>query len=134
MPAGLTLSASCVVSGTPTTAGTSTVQVKATDASTPVETVTGPESITVSPAPLSLTLSSLPNATVGTAYTATIGVAGGTSPYNCSIVAGTLPAGLTLGGACVVSGTPTVAGTVTLSVKATDAGNPVLKPQPARSD
>jgi hypothetical protein len=125
LPAGLTLSASCVVSGTPTTAGTSTAQVKATDAGTPVETVTGPESITVSPAPLTLTLSSLPNATVGTPYTATIGVSGGTTPYSCSIVAGTLPAGLTLGAACVVSGTPTVAATVTLSVKATDTSNPV---------
>ena len=112
------------MSGTPTTAGTSTVQVKATDSSSPVETVTGPESITVSPAPLYLTLSNLPNATVGTPYTATIGVAGGTPPYSCSIVAGTLPAGLTLGAACVVSGTPTVADTVTLSVKATDSSNP----------
>jgi large repetitive protein len=125
LPAGLILSAGCVVSGTPTTAGTSIVQVKATDSSTPVETVTGPESITVSPGPLTLTLSSLPNATVGTPYTATIGVAGGTPPYSCSIVAGTLPAGLTLGAACVVSGTPTVAGTVTLSVKATDSTSPV---------
>jgi hypothetical protein len=125
LPAGLTLSAGCVVSGTPTTAGTSIVQVKATDSSNPVETITGPESITVSPAPLTLTLSSLPNATVGTPYTATIGVAGGTPPYSCSIVAGTLPAGLTLGAACVVSGTPTVAETVTLSVKATDSSNPV---------
>ena len=125
LPAGLTLAASCVVSGTPTTAGTSTAQVKATDTSTPIETVTGPESLTVSPAPLALTLSSLPNATVGTPYTATIGVSGGTPPYSCSIVAGTLPAGLTLGAACVVSGTPTVAATVTLSVKATDTGSPV---------
>jgi hypothetical protein len=114
-----------VVSGTPTAAGTFTAQIKATDSSTPVETVTGPESITVAPAPLALTLSNLPNATVGTAYSATIGVSGGTSPYSCSIVAGTLPAGLTLGTACVVSGTPTVAETVSLSVKATDSSNPV---------
>jgi hypothetical protein len=125
LPAGLSLSAGCVVSGTPTTAGTSTVQVKATDTSSPVETVTGPESITVSPAPLILTLSNLPNATVGTPYTATIGVSGGTPPYSCSIVAGTLPAGLTLGAGCVVSGTPTVAETITLSVKATDTSSPV---------
>jgi large repetitive protein len=125
LPGGLTLSAGCVVSGTPTAAGTFTAQVKATDSSTPVETITGPESITVSPAPLALTLSNLPNATVGTAYSATIGVSGGTSPYSCSIVAGTLPAGLTLGTACVVSGTPTVAETVSLSVKATDSSNPV---------
>jgi len=125
LPPGLALSAGCVVSGTPTTVGSSTVQVKATDSSSPVETVTGPESITVSPTPLTLTVSSLPNATVGTPYTATIGVAGGTPPYSCSIVAGTLPAGLTIGAGCVVSGTPTVAETVALSVKATDSSSPV---------
>src|ERR1700761_9652081 len=77
------------------------------------------------PSPLSLTASSLPNATVGTPYSATIGVSGGTSPYACSLVSGTLPAGLALGAGCVVSGTPTVAATVTLGVKATDSSNPV---------
>jgi hypothetical protein len=125
LPAGLTLSAACVVSGTPTVAGTSSVMVKATDASHPVETVTGPESITVSPAPLSILLSNLPNATVGTPYTATIGVSGGTAPYSCTLTGGTLPAGLTLSAACVVSGTPTVAETVILTIKATDSTNPV---------
>ena len=125
LPAGLSLSTSCVVSGTPTTAGSFTAQVKATDASSPVETITGPETIVVSPAPLTLTTSTLPNATVGTPYSATIGVSGGTAPYACSIVSGTLPAGLSLGAGCVISGTPTVAGTVTLGVKATDSSNPV---------
>ncbi len=123
LPAGLTLNG-CVVSGTPTTPGTSTITVKVTDSSNPAETVTGPVTLTVSPAALTLTLSSLPNATVGTPYTSTIGVAGGTAPYSCAITAGTLPVGLTLTG-CVVSGTPTVAGTAHLTVKATDSSNPV---------
>ena len=113
------------MSGTPTTAGTSTMQVKATDTSSPVETVNGPESITVSPAPLSLTLATLPGATVGVSYSATIGVSGGTAPYACSQVGGTLPAGLTLSASCVVSGTPTTAGTSTVQVKATDSSTPV---------
>ena len=125
LPAGLSLSAACVVSGTPTTAGTSTATVKATDASNPVEMTSGPEGITISPAPLTLTVSNLPPATVGTPYSATIGVTGGTAPYGCSLAAGTLPAGLTLAANCVVSGTPTVPDMVTLSVKATDASNPV---------
>ena len=125
LPAGLTLSAGCVVSGTPTAAGTSTVQVKATDTGTPVENVTGPESITVSPAPLTLTLATLPGATVGVPYSATIGVSGGTAPYACSQAGGTLPAGLTLSAGCVVSGTPTTAGTSTVQVKATDTSTPV---------
>jgi hypothetical protein len=125
LPAGLTLGAGCVISGNPTTAGSSTVTVKATDTSNPVKTTTGPVTVTVAPAALSLTVTNLPNATVGTPYTATIGVSGGTSPYSCSIVSGTLPTGLALGAGCVVSGTPLVAGTVTLGVKATDSSSPV---------
>jgi hypothetical protein len=122
LPAGLTLSG-CTVSGTPTTAGTSTVQVKVTDSSNPQQTTSGPESITINPAPLKLTLATLPDGTVNVPYTATIGVTGGTPPYSCSITSGTLPAGLTLSG-CTVSGTPTAAGTTTVQVKVTDSGNP----------
>jgi Putative Ig domain len=125
LPAGLTLGAGCVITGTPTTAGSTTVTVKATDTSNPAKTTTGPVTVTVAPAALTLTVTNLPNATVGVPYTATIGVSGGTSPYSCSIVTGALPSGLALGAGCVVSGTPTVAGTVTVGVKATDSSNPV---------
>jgi hypothetical protein len=124
LPAGLTLGANCLVSGTPTVAGTANLTVKATDSSNPQESTTGPVSLTITPAELKLTVSSLPNGTVGTPYSSTIGVSGGTSPYSCIITAGTLPAGLTLGANCLVSGTPTVAGTANLTVKATDSSNP----------
>jgi hypothetical protein len=125
LPAGLSLSG-CVVSGTPTVAGTSNLTVKATDASSPVQTVSGPIGITIAAAttPLSLSISTLPNGTVGVPYSATIGVKGGTAPYACTFTAGTLPAGLILSG-CAVSGTPTVAGTSNLTVKATDTSSPV---------
>ena len=56
------------------------------------------ESITISPAPLALTTTSLPSGTVGVTYSSTIGVAGGTSPYSCVFTVGTLPAGLSLSG------------------------------------
>ena len=127
LPAGLSLGAGCVVSGTPTTAGTSTVTVKVTDGSNPANTTSGPISITITagaPTPLTLTVTSLPAGQVAIPYSATIGVSGGTAPYSCSIVSGTLPAGLTLGAGCVVSGTPTVAGTANLTVKATDSASP----------
>jgi Putative Ig domain len=123
LPAGLTQSG-CVVSGTPTTAGTANLTVKATDSSNPVATTTGPVTLTVSPASVSLTVTSPPNATVETPYSGTIGVSGGTSPYSCLITAGTLPAGLTATG-CLITGTPTTAGTANLTVKATDSGSPV---------
>jgi hypothetical protein len=119
LQAGLTLTG-CTVSGTPTVASTVNLTVKATDSSTTQETTTGPVSLTINPAALTLTLSSLPDGTVGTPYSATIGVSGGTAPYSCTITAGTLQAGLSLTG-CTVSGTPTVAATANLTVKATDS-------------
>ncbi len=126
LPAGLMLtSAGCLVSGTPTAAGTVNLTVRATDSSSPQETTVGPVSLTIEPASLALTVSTLPNGTVAVPYSSTIGVTGGTSPYSCLITNGTLPAGLTLTSAgCLVSGTPTVAGTVRLTVKATDSSNP----------
>ncbi|WP_263356063.1 beta strand repeat-containing protein [Acidicapsa ligni] len=124
LPAGLTLGAGCVVSGTPTTPGTSTVTVRVTDSATPANTVAGPETIIIAPAPLILTSSTLPNGTVGVAYSSLIGVSGGVSPYSCVITSGTLPAGLTLGAGCVVSGIPTTPGTSTVTVRVTDSATP----------
>jgi hypothetical protein len=124
LPAGLSLSG-CTVSGTPTTPITANLTVKATDSGSPALTGSGPESITIAPAPLSITTSMLPNGTVGVPYSATIGVSGGTAPYSCTFTSGTLPAGLSLTG-CVVSGTPTTPTTANLTVKATDASSPQL--------
>ncbi|WP_446744206.1 beta strand repeat-containing protein [Silvibacterium acidisoli] len=122
LPAGLTLTG-CTVSGTPTTAGTSQVAVKVTDSASPANTASGPETIVISAASLTLTSTTLPNGTVGVPYTGTIGASGGTSPYSCAITSGTLPAGLTLTG-CTVSGTPTTAGTSQVTVKVTDSASP----------
>ena len=126
LPAGLALGANCLVSGTPSVAGTVSLGVKATDSSNPSLTATGTVGLTINPAPLAITTGKLPNGTVGVAYSSTIGVTGGTSPYTCSITSGTLPAGLALGANCLVAGTPTIATTANLVVKATDASNPTL--------
>src|SRR6185503_14925313 len=120
LPAGLSLSG-CIVSRTPTVAGSATVTVKVTDASSPSQAVSQVETIVISPATLTLG-SPLPNGTVGVAYNGNITASGGTTPYSCSIT-GALPAGLGIAG-CTVSGTPTVAGSVTVLVKVTDAGTP----------
>ena len=126
LPAGLTLGAGCVVSGTPTTTGTSTVTVGVTDSGTPPGATTGPVSITINPAALSINSGTLPNGVVGTPYSSTVAVTGGTGPYSCSVVSGSLPTGLAFGANCIVTGTPTVAGTSTPTVKATDSSNPQL--------
>ena len=126
LEAGLSLGANCVITGTPTAPGSVAVTVQATDSKTPATVSTGTVTVTINPAPLTITTGTLPNGTVGVAYSATIGAAGGNAPYSCSLVSGTLQAGLSLGANCVVSGTPTVSGTVSLGVKAADSSNPTV--------
>lgn len=74
-------------------------------------------------APLSVTTSSLPDATDGTAYTATLNATGGTSTgYLWTVSAGVLPVWATLVSSTgVISGTPSGTGTDTFTVKVTDS-------------
>ncbi len=72
------------------------------------------------PAPVTVSTLSLPGATVGTTYNATLQATGGTGSYVWSIIAGALPAGLTLNpNSGVISGSPTVAGSTSFTVRAT---------------
>ncbi|MBH8560605.1 T9SS type A sorting domain-containing protein [Hymenobacter sp. BT442] len=75
--------------------------------------VVGP-TITVAP-------TSLPYAGIGRSYNATVTASGGTAPYTFRIVAGGLPAGLTLSAGGVLSGIPTEGGTAVFTVYATDS-------------
>ena len=70
--------------------------------------------------PVSITPTSVPNGTVGVAYSQTISASGGTSPHTYSISAGSLPAGITLSSGGVLSGTPTAGGTFNFTIDATD--------------
>ena len=72
------------------------------------------------PAALSITTSTLPSGTVGTAYNQTLAASNGTTPYTWAVSAGTLPAGLSLSTAGVLSGTPTGTGTVNFTAQVTD--------------
>lgn len=76
-------------------------------------------SMTVMPKPAALAVSgTLPNGTVGTAYSASLAATGGLAPYTWS--ANGLPAGLSMSGG-VISGTPTTAGIYSVSAQATDS-------------
>lgn len=57
----------------------------------------------------------------GLAYSLTIPVSGGVAPYSWQLIGGALPSGLTLGADGIVSGAPTVNGTFSYTVGATDA-------------
>jgi uncharacterized repeat protein (TIGR03806 family) len=64
----------------------------------------------------------LPAATVGMAWSVTLAATGGATPYTWSLDGGSsLPAGLSLSTAGVVSGSPTAAGDATFTIRVVDA-------------
>ena len=70
---------------------------------------------------ITLAPATLPTGTVGVAYSQTITGSGGTAPYSFGVTAGAPPAGLTLTPAGVLAGTPTTAGTSSVTIRGTDA-------------
>jgi len=122
LPAGLTLNPGTgVISGTPTAGGSSTfiVQVQNSTGATAFAQLT----ITIQ-AGLVITTASLPGGTVGVPYSQTLTATGGALPYTWSIIAGALPAGLTLNPATgVISGTPTTAGVFGFNPQVRDTAN-----------
>jgi hypothetical protein len=69
------------------------------------------------------TTSPLPTGIVDNTYNRSIVVAGGTAPYTFTLSSGTLPPGLTMSTAGVITGTPTLAGTSNFEVHVIDATN-----------
>ena len=120
LPAGIKLSADGNLTGTPTATGTSSFTVKVTDANS--QSATQAIGITIS-AGVSAPITAPPAGVVGAAYTDTLTATGGTTPYTWSLNAGTLPAGLSLSSAGVLSGTPTTAGSYPFTVNVIDANN-----------
>ncbi len=117
LPPGLALASTGTISGTPSTAGTWSFTVQVMDTSG--AKANGPLSITVSPG-VTVTTPSLPNGIAGTPYSQTLGASGGTGPYTWSVGTGALPAGLSLSGSGIISGTPSAAGSTTFSLQVTD--------------
>ena len=126
LPAGLTLSSSNgIISGTPSVAGTFSFTAQVSDGGDPRQTASKPLSITILDT-LVVTTTTLSNGVVSAAYSATLRGSGGTLPYTWSITNGSLPAGLTLSSSNgIISGTPTVSGTFSFTVRLSDAGNPI---------
>ena len=121
LPPGLTISASGVISGTPTVLGTTTFKVQVTDSQTPTAAVdVASKSVTVN-SPLAITTSSLTGGSVNVPYTASLAASGGVPPYTWSITSGSLPTGLTLSSSGFISGTPTTQGTSTFTVQVSDS-------------
>jgi hypothetical protein len=119
LPAGLTLSAAGVLSGTPTQTGSFLITVKVTDGNgctgigATYTLVIGCQTITV-------TNPATTTGTAGTAFSQTFTQSGSIGGSTFSINSGSLPSGLTLSAAGVLSGTPTQTGSFPITVKVTD--------------
>jgi hypothetical protein len=114
LPAGLTLTAGGVLSGTPTTAGSSTFTVQVTD--TVPATATASYTVQIA---IRVTTATLPYAIVGVPYSGSLSATGGTPPYTWAVTTGSLPAGVTLSSAGVFGGVPSAAGTSNFTVTVT---------------
>ena len=113
---------------TTTPTATPTVTPVLTVTATPTPTVTPVLTVTATPTPgCSITPPTLPNGTVGVAYSQQLTVAGGTAPFAFSLFSGTLPPGITLSAAGLLSGTPTSGGTSNFTVQAVDANSCVAQ-------
>ena len=125
LPSGIDISADGVISGIPIAtgaAGTATITVTDADGATQSITI-GYGEITPAPVAPSVTTASLPDGAVGASYSQTL-AATGTAPIVWILDSGSLPDGLTLSNAGVISGTPTASGAFNFDVKAYNtAGN-----------
>jgi len=77
--------------------------------------------VTVASPTLSLAPAALPAGTQAAPYSQAITASGGFAPYGYAVTAGTLPPGLTLSAAGMLSGTPTASGSFAFTVTATDS-------------
>jgi hypothetical protein len=110
------------ISGTPTSTGSYSFTVTCTDSLS----LSGSAALSISVASAattpSITTSSLPGGTVGTAYSQPLAVTGGTAPLFFNVFGGSLPVGLSLDSAVgTISGTPTSAGTYGFAIRVTDS-------------
>ncbi len=117
LPAGITLSSSGLLSGTPTAAGDFTFKIQVKDTGTRVDA----ETYTLAVVPkLAITKPTAPGAEVGLPFSLGLQATGGRAPYKWSATG--LPAGFTLDQSTgVISGVPGVASSGVVKVTVTDA-------------
>ncbi len=113
LPPGLTFSSGGSITGTPTSTGRFPLMVE-------VETVGVRVSVGLELEvfdPLAVETSSVSPAVIDTPYSESLVASGGDGVYSWSLVGGALPAGLALSSAGLVTGTPSVLGSVAASIE-----------------
>jgi hypothetical protein len=121
LPPGLSLTASGLLSGTPTALGTYQFTIRATGFNSPCST-SRTYTITITPSCPTFMIDppTLPSGTKGLLYNETLTATGGIEPYRFIKKSGVLPPGLSLSLNGVISGTPTQTGHFTFIVLITD--------------
>jgi len=117
LPPGLTLSASGLLSGTPSQAGAFQFELEVQSGGA---ARTRGFSITISKAALSIVTKALPDAVVGAYYSQAVQATGGSAPYTWRLAQGALPAGISLTPPNI-AGTPNSAGSSSFVLQVTDA-------------
>ncbi len=125
LPAGLSLNASGLISGTPSVFGNFTVTVRATDSAGKQAAAAFTLTILPDIEPLRVISSGdLANGLTGVDYNQQLFFAGGRPPVQWALASGALPPGLTLNATSgIISGRPTQAGTFTFTARVVDQDN-----------
>jgi len=128
LPAGVTLSASGLLSGTPTTAGTSNFSVVVTDSlSAQSQPLALSITIVSNILPLSMTTTTFDPATVQVPYVGKAVASGGSAAYTWVRSAGSLPTGLTMNEAGDITGTPAVTGIFNFKLRVTSGTESITR-------
>jgi Putative Ig domain len=137
LPPGLTLNQTGNLVGIPTTPGTYTFYVKATDRGgiqvpnqlPPLSVTSMLFTVTINPpTPLAVTTTTLPPGYIGQPYSATLTATGGVTPYSWTIPVNALPPGLAVNMSTgVISGTPTTVGNYPFVATVQDSSVPPQK-------
>jgi Putative Ig domain len=84
-------------------------------------TVIGTRPVSIQNVAFSIITTDIAKGKKGEAYSLQLAAANGKTPYTWSLLSGSLPSGLSLSAAGLISGTPTVFGTFSFAVRATDS-------------
>jgi len=125
LPSGMSLSSSGRILGTPSSGGVFPVVVRVTDING--SSFQAALTLRVDAAVLLISSTSLAAAPANVPYNQTINAIGGNAPYLFNLLSGSLPPGLSLSSAGVISGTPSNAGTYNFFIRATDASAAVAQ-------
>jgi hypothetical protein len=120
LPPGLALNSAGNLTGTPTSSGNYSFTVTAVDSAGPPVAGARAYVLSISPAILTITPSTLYPAQRGIYYEDFLDASGGTAPYTFAVTSGAPPAGVTVDTDGYLSGIPAAAGSYTFTVRVTD--------------